>query len=461
VIYDLMILGGGPAGYFAAERAADAGFRTILFEERNIGGVCLNEGCIPTKSMLYSAKLAMAAKHSEEYGVYSENARIEQASVIDRKNKVVGRLVRGIASSLKQKQIDAVHAAGVIKGKTENGFLVEADEKIYEGARLLICTGSETIIPKISGMAEAVESGFVLTSREILDLDHVPEHLVIVGGGAIGLEMANYFAVAGSEVTIVEMLPEIGGAIDREIARTLRSNLENLGIRFMLETKAAGVAPGRLRCEGVGHEESIPADKILLSIGRKPRAADAGLENIGIYTEKGAVVTDERMRTNVPMVWAAGDVNGRMMLAHTAYREAAAAVSDMAGAADTMRYDAIPQIIYTQPEAAGVGETEESAAAKGYIAETVKVPLAYSGRYVAENMSGDGFVKVIAEKGTGRILGVHIIGSYASEIILSAAILVASKRTALSASKIVFPHPTVGEAMRDAFLELNKKEGAL
>ena len=455
--YDLIILGGGPAGYFAAERAAEAGFNTVLFEERSLGGVCLNEGCIPTKSLLHSAKLYTNARHGEAYGVYADNIRLDHKVVVERKNNVTQKLVKGVAATLKQKQVNVVNATGTIKGKNENGFIVEVNGEEYTGSRLLICTGSEVAIPKISGIESALESGFLLTSREILDLETVPERLVIAGGGIIGLELADYFAMAGSDVTVVEMMPEVGGAIDSELASTLRTNLEGLGVKFLLNTKVVGFESGLLRCirnDSNEIEESIYADKALLSIGRKPRTNGIGLETIGIYTEKGAIVTDSKMRTSLPMVWAAGDVNGKMMLAHTAYREAAVAINDIAGIADTMCYDAIPQIVYTSPEVACVGETEETATAKGYKYEKAKIPLMYSGRYVAESTKVDGFIKVLAEKKTRRILGVHIIGLYASEIILSAAVLVGSKRNVKSAAKIVYPHPTVGEVLRDALLEL-------
>ncbi|MDR3363467.1 MAG: dihydrolipoyl dehydrogenase [Clostridiales Family XIII bacterium] len=453
-LYDLIILGGGPAGYFAAERAADSGFRVLLLEERSLGGVCLNEGCIPTKSLLYAAKLAALARHGGDYGVFCENVTLDHGKAVERKNIVVQKLVGGVASALKQKKIDAKRARGTVTGRTGAGFAVSADGEAYEGARLLVCTGSEAIVPPIDGIREALESGFAVTSREILEIGSVPQRLAIIGGGAIGLELANYFAIAGAEVAVIEMLPEVGGAIDADIAKTLRADLKKLGIRFLLETKAAGFEAGGVRVTHAGGDELVPADKALLSIGRRPRAAGAGLESIGVHTENGAVATDGHMRTNVPGIWAAGDVNGKLMLAHTAYREAAVAVSDMLGIPDAMRYGAIPQIIYTSPEAAGVGETEKSAAEKGYAFDKAVLPLQYSGRYVAENASGDGFVKLLAEKNTGRLLGVHMIGSYASEIILAAAVMVGSKWPKETLKKIVYPHPTVGEILRAALIDL-------
>ena len=452
--YDLIVLGGGPAGYFAAERAADAGLGVLLIEKRALGGVCLNEGCIPTKALLHSAKLAKAAKHGEEFGVFAEDVHIDHEKVIERKNKVVKMLVGGVATTLKQKQVETVYAKGEVKGRSGEGFIVEADGEAYEGERLLICTGSEVIIPKIDGLDKALDSGFCMTSRECLDLSSLPEQLVIVGGGVIGLEVANYFAVAGSDVTVVEMLPEVGGAIDADVAKNLRGNLEKLGVKFMLETRAQGFPQGGVLVSGADGLQTVPADKVLLSIGRRPRTSGAGLETIGLYIDKGAVVTDAFMRTNIPGVWAAGDVNGKSMLAHTAYREAAVCVSDMVGQKDAMRYDAIPHVIYTSPEAAGVGETEQTAAGKGYVFDKAVLPMQYSGRYVAETAGGDGFCKVLVCHKTGRILGIHMVGSYASEIILAAAILVGSKWSAEAARKIIYPHPSVGEILRDVLLEI-------
>jgi len=450
-VHDLVILGGGPAGYFAAERAADAGLRALLLEERALGGVCLNEGCIPTKAFLHSAKLAASAMKGEEYGVLAENVWLDHEKVLKYKNIVVQKLVGGVAATLKKKQVDAIRAKGVIKGRTEGGFAVEANGESYESERLLICTGSEVIVPKIKGLDKALKSGFVITSRECLDLESVPERFVIVGGGVIGLEVANYFAIAGSDVTVIEMLPEVGGSIDADIAANIRTNLEKLGVKFMLGARAEEFSKDGVLVSG---SETVPADKVLLSIGRKPRVADSGFETLGLYVDKGALITDSRMRTNVPGVWAAGDVNGKSMLAHTAYREAAVSIDDMVSGKGTMKYSAIPQVIYTSPEAACVGETERTAAEKGYIFYKAVLPLMYSGRYMAENASGDGFVKAIVCRNTGRILGLHMAGTYASEIALTMAMLVGSKWSAEAAKKIIYPHPSVGEIIRDVLLEI-------
>jgi dihydrolipoamide dehydrogenase len=443
---DLIILGGGPAGYVAAERASAGGLSVTLFESRSLGGVCLNEGCIPTKSMLYSAKLLDGARHGAPYGVRVDGASLDHAAVMRRKDKVIKTLVAGVAAKMKAHGVTVIQKNGTVTGKTPSGFAVTDGEREYEASRLLICTGSEPIIPPIPGIAEGIESGFVLTSREALELTDIPKELVIVGGGVIGLEMACYFQTAGSRVTVVEMLDKIAGPTEREISKILLGNLQKRGIEFKLGRKVTGVTPGKSVTTDDG---AINADKALLTIGRKPRTG-AGLEAIGVFIERGAVVTDGHLRTNVPNVYAAGDVNGRIMLAHTAYREAETAVNHMLGRADCMRYDAVPSVIYTNPEAACVGETEESAAARGLPFKTAKLSMRYAGRYIAENEGGDGICKVVADARDGRLLGVHMIGAYASEIIFSAAMMIESRRPADALKKLIFPHPTVGEIIKES-----------
>ncbi|MDR0653895.1 MAG: dihydrolipoyl dehydrogenase [Synergistaceae bacterium] len=448
---DLIILGGGPAGYAAAERASAGGLSVTLFEGRSLGGVCLNEGCIPTKSMLYSAKLLDGARHGGPYGVRVDGVSLDHAAVMKRKNKVVKALVAGIAAKMKAHGVTVVPRNGTVTGKTLSGFAVTDGEREYEASRLLICTGSEPVIPPIPGVAEGIEAGFVLTSREALELTDIPKELVIVGGGAIGLEMAGYFRTAGSRVTVVEMLDKIAGPAEAEISKILLGNLRQKGIEFKLGHRVTGVTPGKSVTTDDG---VIDADKVLLTIGRKPRTAGAGLEALGVFIERGAVATDRHMRTNVPNIYAAGDVNGRIMLAHTAYREAEAAVNHMLGRADSMRYDAIPSVIYTSPEAACVGETEESAAARGLQFKTAKLSMRYAGRYMAENEGGDGICKLVADGRDGRLLGVHMIGGYASEIIFSAAMMIESRLPADSLKKLIFPHPTVGEIIRELLFEI-------
>ena len=452
--YDLIVLGGGPAGCNAAERAAEGGMKTCLIEGKALGGVCLNEGCIPTKTLLYSAKIYDYAKHGEEYGVSFSGASIDHAFVIDRKNKVKSMLVGGIGATMKKLGVTVVSAFGTVTGKDGEGFHVSADGNYYCGKQLLICTGSEAVVPPIPGLRESVANGFALTNREILDLKTIPERLVVIGGGVIGLEMASYFNSVGSKVTVIEMLDHIAGPTDGEIGKILQKNYMKKGIEFLLGAKVTAVENGAVRYEKDGKEMSVPADKVLVSIGRRANTAGAGLESIGVKMERGAVVTDEYGHTSVSGVWAAGDVNGKSMLAHTAYREGEVAVNNMLGIRDRVNYNAIPAVIYTNPEVASVGETTESVKAKGLDAKVQSFTLKYSGRYIAENEGGDGIVKIIVDNEHRKVIGVHMIGNYASEIIFGAAMMVAREMRVDDVRKIVFPHPTVGEVIREGMFQI-------
>lgn len=449
-MYDLIILGGGPAGYNAAERAAHGGLKTLVIEKRALGGVCLNEGCIPTKTLLYSAKIFDYSKHCNEYGVKLEGASIDHGFVVERKNKVVKMLVGGIGATLKKAGVEVVDAAGEILRRDADGFVVKAADKEYTGKQLLICTGSTAAVPPIPGLRESVASGFGMTNHEILDLKDVPEKLVVIGGGVIGLEMASYFNSIGSKVTVIEMLDHIGGPTDREISSMLQKEYTKRGVEFLLGAKVTSVGTDCVNYELDGKQLSAKADRVLVSIGRRAMTQGIGLENIGVLTERGAIVTNDRGQTNVAGVWAAGDVNGRSMLAHTAYREGEVAINNILGKKDSVNYDAIPSVIYTNPEVAAVGETEESAKANGLDVITKTVTLKLSGRYIAENEGGNGVVKLVIGKEHKDILGVHMIGTYASEIIFGCAMMVDRHMRVSDVQKTVFPHPTVGEVIREA-----------
>lgn len=447
-MYDLIILGGGPAGYRAAERAAHEGLKTLLFEKRALGGVCLNEGCIPSKTLLYSAKLYDSMKEgAAKYGVTCQSPALDHTAVVRRKNKVVKKLTLGIAAQLKEAGVTVIQEEAEITGRVEGGYGVLASGQEYTAARLLIATGSSPTLPPIEGLKESLESGFALTNREALDLPAIPASLVIVGGGVIGLEMASYFSSAGSEVTVVEMLETIGGPIDSEIAGLLKKAYEKKGVKFLMGTSAAKFAPGEVTVTKDGAASALPCEKVLVCIGRRP-VLPRGVEKLELTMSRGAIVTDEHMLTSALSVYAAGDVNGKSMLAHTAYREAEVAVGHMAGKQDTMDYAAIPAVIYTNPEVAVCGETLETAKAKGIDAIEKKVPLSYSGRFVAENEGGEGLFKMVLEP-TGKVLGVSMIGNPASEIIFGASLMLNRELRAQDLQRVVFPHPTVGEIFRE------------
>lgn len=450
MIYDVIVIGGGPAGYLAAERAAQNELSAIVFEKRSLGGVCLNEGCIPTKTLLYSAKLADSVKAGGKYGVSAENVSINHEKVLSRKKKVVNMLVGGIAQALNSVNTKVVMGEAVIRRKDDEGFVVEVNNETYKGRNLIIASGSVPVVIPIPGLDEAMDSGFAITSREALDLLEIPDTLAVIGGGVIGLEIASYFNSCGSKVTIIEMLPKIAGAMDGDISSILMKNYEKKGITFCLGAKVTKVQQDGLVYEADGTEYFVSAQKILISIGRRANTAGIGLENIGVKLFREAVIVDDHCRTNVPGVYAAGDVNGFSMLAHTAYREAEVAVNNIAGKEDIMSYRAIPSIIYTNPEVASVGETEKTAKEKGLNIDIVKISNAYSGRYVAENEGGNGITKLIIDKDKQTIVGIHMIGNYSSELIVAGAIFIETKMELKDIKKIVFPHPTVCELIREA-----------
>ncbi len=451
--FDLIVLGGGPAGYLASERAGHAGLSVLCVEERSVGGVCLNEGCIPTKTLLYSAKVYDGAAHGEKYGVTAEGLKIDHAKVVSRKDKVVKTLVAGVSSALKANHVTLVSARGVITGKNTEGYTVVAGGETYVGKRLLIATGSSPAVPPIPGLKEGLASGFVCTNREILALTQKPEHLVVIGGGVIGLELASYFTSIGSKVTVIEMLDHIAGENDAELVSILQKGFEKRGVTFHLSAKVTEVTANAVKYEKDGKVQEVVCDKVLLSIGRRANTKDIGLESIHVLTERGAVVTDAHMKTNQPEVYAAGDVNGKSMLAHTAYREAEVAVNVMLGKKDTMRYEAVPGVLYTNPELSAVGETEASAKAKGLDAAVVKIPMRFSGRYLAENEGGDGIIKLIVDNATKRVLGAQVLSNYSSEFIVTVGTFIELGMTIDEVKKIVFPHPTVSEIIREAVFQ--------
>lgn len=444
---DLLIIGGGPAGYVAAERAGHAGLKVVLFEKSAIGGVCLNEGCIPTKTLLYSAKTYENALHGEKYGVFGDNITFDYGKMVSRKKKVVRKLVLGVESSLKSNKVEVVKGEAYIKSRSSEGIEVICNDEKYIGKNILICTGSESSIPPIPGLKEAGD--VVVTNREILELTERPESLVVIGGGVIGMEFASLYNSLGTKVTVVEMLPEIIGGMDPELSAMLRQIYTKKGIKFNLNSKVTKVDDNKVIFEKDGDTHTVEGDKILLSVGRRPITKGFGLENIGVELFRNGIKVDEKMRTNVPGVFAAGDVTGFSLLAHTASREGEVVVNNLTGRSDIMRYNAIPGVVYTNPEVSGVGETEESAKAKGIAYKVVKLPMAYAGRFVAENEGGNGLCKVIVGEKYGEVIGVHILGNPSSEIIFGACMAIEQEMTLKEMQEVVFPHPTVSEIFKE------------
>lgn len=444
--YQVIIIGGGPAGYTAAEAAGKAGLSVLLIEKKNLGGVCLNEGCIPTKTLLYSAKTVDNARHASKYAVNVSDVSFDLGKIIARKSKVVRKLVLGVKSKLTSNKVDLVTGEAQIVGPGR----VRCGEEMYEGENLILCTGSETFIPPIPG----IETVDYWTHREALDNKELPASLAIVGGGVIGMEFASFFHSLGVEVTVIEMMDEILGGMDKELSALLRADYAKRGIKFLLSTKVVGLAQSNegtvVSYENAEGSGSIVAQRLLMSVGRRPVTKGFGLENLDLEkTERGAIRVNSRMQTSLPGVYVCGDLTGFSLLAHTAVREAEVAVHTILGKEDEMSYRAIPGVVYTNPEIAGVGETEESATAKGLTYRVVKLPMAFSGRFVAENEGVNGVCKLLIGENE-QIIGAHVLGNPASEIIVLAGTAIELRLTVAQWKKIVFPHPTVGEIFREA-----------
>ena len=442
-MYELAIIGGGPAGYNAAHKAAVNGLSVILFEKSELGGVCLNEGCIPTKTLLYSAKLYEHAALSQKYGIFSEGVTADYGKIADRKDKVVKKLVGAVRVKMRDAGVEVVKQEAFISGSTPQGFAVKAGDQEYEARRILLCTGSSAVVPPIPGINEAGD--IIVTARELLSLRERPESLVIIGGGVIGMEFASFFNSLGTNVSVVEMLPEILGGMDAEQAALLRGVYAKKGVEFHLGCRVTEIKGGEV-CfiNPDGQPMSVTGNKILLSTGRRPNIKGYGLENIGVKAGRGVEV-DDHMRTNVPGVYAAGDITGFSMLAHTAVREAEVAVDNMLGKDEIMEYNAIPGVVYTNPEMAGAGLTEENAPD----CAVLKLPMAYSGRFVAENERGEGQCKIIFDPKTRLVKGVHMLGNSSSEIIQTACVAISQGITVDNLYKVVFPHPTVSEIIKE------------
>ena len=454
-MYDLAIIGGGPGGYVAAERAGAAGLSVVLFEKRTLGGVCLNEGCIPTKTLLYSAKVYDYTRHADQYGVTVDGSAVNFGAVFKRKEKVVRKLVAGVKAKMKNAGVEVVPAEATILGRSAEGFDLTAGEAAYSARKLLICSGSEAVVPPIPGLREGLGST-VVTNREILSLTEQPAELVIIGGGVIGMEFASFFNSVGTKVTVVEMLPKILGPMDDEISAMLQAQYQKKGVVFQLGCKVVAVEGDTVVYEDPdGQTCRVRGDRILVSVGRRAGLQGFGLENLGVELALNpagrpcGIKVDDRMRTSVPGVYAAGDVTGFSMLAHTASREGEVAVNDILGKPDRMHYNAIPGGVYTNPEVAGAGLTEAEAARQGLDCAVARLPMAYAGRFVAENERGEGLCKIVVDKGSRKVLGVHMLGNPCSEIIQGACIAIEQGMTVEQLREVVFPHPTVSEIIKE------------
>lgn len=447
-MYDLVVIGAGPGGYEAAAHAARLGKKVALVEKRFVGGVCLNEGCIPTKTLLKTSKLLAECRHAAAYGIRLGEPMLDVPALLARKNRIVGTLRRGVESMLKKSGVEVVTGHGRLSGPA----VVEVDGRKLEAAHILIATGSRPAIPPIPG----IDSPAVLDSTSLLELAEIPARVAVIGGGYIGLEFAAYLSAVGSRVAIFEMLPLVAGGCDGDVSRRLLQEARQSGVAVNLSCRVTRI-DGRAVCyrDQEGLEGRFEADYILNATGRAPVVEDIGLEQAGIDFNAKGIRTSDTGRTNVPGVWACGDVTGRRLLAHAATREGIVAVNNMFGRPDRMRYEAVPAVIFTHPEAASVGHTEEELQARGIAYRKALTPMAMAGRFLIEHEKTSGFVKALVGAKHGEVLGVHAVGDGASEFIMAAALMIETEMRAADVREVVFPHPTISEALKEAIVEVS------
>ena len=442
--YDFAVIGGGPAGYVAAKKAAGAGLKTLLVEKKKLGGVCLNEGCVPSKTLLQAAKTYHHAKHGSIFGVETNGISFDFSRAHSHKNQVMDKMRQGIAGLMKKYKVDVVEG----KARLLPGLKVSVGEEVHEADNILLCTGSSPAIPPIPG----IDSQQVVDSTGILNRDTLPKNLVIVGGGVIGCEFACMYASVGIPVTVLESMHEICPNLDGDLSAVLRSELEKKGVTFKLNSKVESIDPQSVHFKNGEGSGNLNADLILVATGRKPNVSDLGLGEIGLDFDSRGVRTDDYGATNIPGLWAAGDVTGQAWLAHAASRMGEVVVNNLAGRKDKMRHDKMPAVVYTSPEVAVVGLTKEEAEARGLKVKTGRIPMGINARYLAENPEESGFCKVVVEADTMRLLGVHMIGGACSEMIFGATAMLETELREEEIEEIVFPHPTTSEIMKDVFM---------
>jgi dihydrolipoamide dehydrogenase len=443
-MYDLIVIGAGPGGYEAALHAGRMGKKVLLVEKQHIGGTCLNVGCIPTKTLLHSAKIYEQALDAAPFGVKVGEVSFDMAAVNERKNAVVKKLTAGVESMLKAAKVDVVSGHGRLAGIGR----VEVDGSVHEAAHVLLATGSRPARPPIPG----IDGPRVTDSTGILETTRVPESIVIVGGGVIGIEFASFFASVGSKVTVVEMLERICPALDADVATALARELKKRGVDIHTSARVERIDDREVRFARKGESAAATGEVVLVATGRQPVLDGLGLEDAHVESSARGIAVDAQGRTNVARLWGCGDVTGRCLLAHSAVREGQVAVNSMFGAQDAMRYDAMPWVVYSHPEVAGVGLTEAQARERGIAHRTVKKPLAVAGRYQVEHGSAPGLVKAVIGSERGEVLGVHMIGGGCSEMIWGAAALIENEMRTADAAEIIFPHPTISEAIKEAVM---------
>ena len=448
MLYDVIIIGGGPGGYQAAIDAAAAGLSVALIEAQRLGGTCLNEGCIPTKNLLYSAKIFHKILEGEQYGIHVGKPVIQLDRVVERKNDIITKLQKGLRTKLDKGNIEIFNHIGTIKNVKEN-ICVFTNRNIY-GKYLIIASGSRFLFPEIQGLNEAVQKGFAINSSNFLDCTTEYKKVVIIGCGIVGIEFASFLASIGVEVTVLDNRNEVLTEMDEDVRKLFISSLMMKGIKFKLGVDIVYVDAWNhaIKIEGE-KEENIFCDKVVVCTGRIPNIEGLGISEVGIEIKDGKIVTDNYCRTNIERVYAIGDVNGKVMLAHTAYAEAKNVIQHICGKGQTVEYNLIPKVIYSYPEAAWVGVTEKNYRQRSVEYGVKACSMKYSGRFMIENEKEQGICKIIWDMDSGQIKGCFLIGNGASEIMIAVAEMIRDKKTIDDIKQMIFPHPSIGEVIQE------------
>lgn len=449
----ITVIGGGPGGYVAAIRASQLGAKVTLVEKERLGGTCLNVGCIPTKVLLHTSEIYSEYKSSQDIGLKISSVEVDWDKLQQRKTEVVNQLVNGVYGLLGSNNVELIVGSAEIIDKNKVKIVKKEGPSIILGSEgIIIASGSLPFIPSFGG----INLDGVIDSTAALSLRKLPKKMVIIGGGVIGVEFATIFNSLGCEVTIIEMLPHILPPIDREIADMLHKNLIEEGIKIYNDAKVLSIEKTEKGlCANVmmsGKEFSVEGENILISIGRRANISELNLKAIGIECEKGCILVDDRMETSIKGIYAVGDCNGRNMLAHVASRQGEIAAENLMGIDSKMDYKVIPSCVFTKPELASVGLTEEQAVQKGIDYKVGRFPLTANGKSIIMN-DFKGLIKIIADKKYGEILGVHILGPRATELITEGALAISLEATVDEIVNTIHAHPTVGEALKEAALD--------
>ncbi|PKK95590.1 MAG: dihydrolipoyl dehydrogenase [Tenericutes bacterium HGW-Tenericutes-5] len=452
--YDVIVLGAGPGGYVAAIKAAQNNLKVAIIEKEAIGGVCLNWGCIPTKSLLKSAKVYQEFMNAKDYGIdIADKSQITPnwSNILKRKDRIVKRLTGGVKMLLEKNKVEIFTGEGEII--TNNEVLIN-DEKI-RAKNIIISTGASPILPPIEGLEKAYKDNFLMTSKEILDIDNIPQELVIIGGGVIGIEFATIFNTFNTKVTIIEREKEILLNVDDDIRENMLKILKKAKVEVLTESTVVKIKNNEVIYKDKdGNDKSVSASKVLLSVGMK--ANIGSFTKLNIKLNNKFVEVNDSLQTSIPNIYAIGDVNGKMMLAHVASHQGIIAVNNILGHKEKLNYDQIPSAIYSFPEIAQVGLTEKAAKTKGLDYKVSIFPLQANGKALSANEK-DGFIKIIADKKYNEILGVHILADNASDLISEAVVVMKLEGTADEIAKSVHPHPTISEIYHEAALGIIDK----